>query len=139
VWNGNFSIQITDQDISAKVVEAFSFSNHTVLAIDLSEGIPEAQIAAEVVELVRDLRQSCGIGTENRGKESVGRKRKLSDELISKMRREWNEGKTGVEITIEHWDQLASEGDREYSPEDLGADIKMTSAYKTAQRYLKQH
>jgi len=137
LWNGDFRVRVSDQENLAEVVDEYSFCNHVLLAIAISEGIPEAQIVAEVVELVRDLRESCGINPESRGKESVGRPRKLSDQLISLLRQEKKQGKSLKELVIEHWDDLASVSDKEYSPDEWGIDIVLTAAYKTLRRYLK--
>lgn len=137
VWNGDFSIRSTNQDTQDEVLEEHVFSNRLLLGIDISHGIPEAQIAAEVIELVRDIRESIGIDPENRGRESAGRTGKLSVQLISQMRAERAQGKSLKDITIEHWDRLASEGDKEFTLKEWGADIKSTTAYKTLQRYMR--
>jgi hypothetical protein len=138
VWNGNFSIKAINQDTQDQSFEEHAFSNRLVLIIDISEGIPEAQIAAEVTALVRDIRETVGIRSENRGKESSGRKTRLSEEVISEVRSKRAAGWSLIEITIEYWEQLASDGDRRFPPEEWGADIKSTAAYKTLQRYMKE-
>jgi len=59
-------------------------------------------------------------------------------ECKSEVRSKRAAGWSLIEITIEYWEQLASDGDRRFPPEEWGADIKSTAAYKTLQRYMKE-